>query len=303
VSEPIDAGDEGDPPEPDGGVVPIADGGDAGVVADAGADDGPPDGGADAGADGGADAGTGTTGIAAGDELRATTDVNLRAGPGTSYGVILVIPSTGVSKALAAEDGGWVQVDYAARSGYTASRYEQVVPAGSGADLGSTFISRGTQSVGFNYWWGGGAWSSNAAIAPGGSCTGTCPSCTHTGSYGSDCSGMVAKAWIVPASNWSYSTNSHPFTTLNFYNDTTDWQGIDRGSLAKGDAMVYRDSSSGHVFLFESGDPWGTLLAIECKGCAAGCVRDYRTATTAYKAIRRNAVVTTQMVPRDAPPE
>jgi hypothetical protein len=297
----MDAGDDGDPG--DAGVVSIPD-----ASTDAGAYDGPPDAGADAGDDAGQDAGTDqdggqdagvVTGIVAGDELRATTDVNLRSGPGTSNAVILVIPNTGVSKALAAESGGWVQVDYAARTGYAASRYQEVVPAGSGADLGSTFIARGSQSVGFNYWWGGGAWSSDATAAPGGTCTGTCPSCTHTGTLGSDCSGMVAKAWIVPASNWDYSVDTHPYTTYNFYNDTTDWQAIDRGSLAHGDAMVYRIGSSGHVFLFDSGDPWGNILAVECKGCAIGCVHDYRTASTDYKAIRRNAVVTTQMAPND----
>ena len=102
---------------------------------------------------------------------------------------------------------------------------------------------------------------------------------------------MVAKAWLVPNANWSFSSDSHPYSTYNFYNDTTSWKPIARDSLLRGDAMVYRDGSSGHVFLYESGDPWGSMLAIECKGCAIGCVRDYRTAATIYKAIRRDAVV------------
>src|ERR1041384_3206616 len=179
LSEPMDAGDDGDPDPGDAGLS---------LPPDSGVDDSQPDAGADADAGGdaggGAGGGGGFTGILAGDELRATTDVTLRTGPATTYPVILVIPKTGVSKALAAESGGWVQADYAARTGYTSARYEQVVPAGSGADLGSTFIARGMQSVGFNYWWGDGAWTSNSTDAPGGTCTGTCPSCTHTGSDG-----------------------------------------------------------------------------------------------------------------------
>jgi hypothetical protein len=183
-------------------------------------------------------------------------------------------------------------VVYAAREGYTAAHYQQVVPPGSGADLGSTFIARGKQSVGFDYWWGHGAWTTDATAAPGGTCAGSCPNCTHTGTLGADCSGMVAKAWLVPAANWSYSTDAHPYSTYNFFNETTSWKPIVRDNLARGDAMVYRENSAGHVFLYESGDPWGSMLAIECKGCAIGCVRDYRTAGTIYKAIRRDAVVT-----------
>ena len=28
-----------------------------------------------------------------------------------------------------------------------------------------------------------------------GSCSGSCPSCSHSGKYGADCSGLIAKAW------------------------------------------------------------------------------------------------------------
>ena len=46
---------------------------------------------------------------------------------------------------------------------------------------------------GFSYFWGGSAWSPGAGDK--GICTPTgangCPSCTHTGSWGADCSGFV----------------------------------------------------------------------------------------------------------------
>src|SRR4051812_37480688 len=150
--EPMDAGDDGDPdPLPDAGLIPdsgtLPDG-DGGT--DAGVDE-PPDGGTDAGTDGGV-----VTGIHLGDEVSATADVNLRTGPGTTNAIVLVIPHTGVSKATSNEEAGWVKVVYAAREGWTSARYQQIVPAGSGADLGSTFIARGKMAVGFNYWWGHG---------------------------------------------------------------------------------------------------------------------------------------------------
>jgi hypothetical protein len=299
--------DDGDPPGADGGT----DGGsgalDGGVDSgpegpdagndggsDAGIDAGPdagPDAGLDAGPDGGSDAGSGDGGVAVGSVWRATTDVNLRTGPATTYGVVLVIPATGLSQALSADvSGGFLHLSYAGREGYSSARYQEPAPVGSSADLGSTFVARAKAAVGFSYWWGHGTWSTDPA-ADKGSCSGNCPSCTHAGPSGADCSGMVAKAWLVPPSNWSFGADAHPYSTDNFYNDTTWWAPIDRASAARGDAMVYRIGGSGHVFLYESGDPWGSLVAVECKGCAAGCVRDTRTASTDYKAIRRSANV------------
>jgi hypothetical protein len=238
---------------------------------------------------GGEDAGPSADGgILAGAELRATADADLRTGPAASSGVVLVIPRTGISTALQNESGGWVKAAYAAREGWTLAGYQQVVPAGSGADNASTWVARAKMSVGFSYWWGHGRWTTEAGAAPG-SCSGGCPSCTHTGGFGADCSGMVAKAWLVPSGNWSFSSDSHPYSTLSFYTDETHWKAIPRAEIARGDAMVYRENDAGHVFIYEGGDPWGSHLAIECKGCASGCVRGYRTSGTLYKAIRRNA--------------
>src|SRR5260221_4094684 len=78
-SEPMDAGDDGDPSPSDGGLPP--DSGplpDPDAGSDAGVDAPPDDGGTDAGTDGGV-----VTGIRIGDEVTATADVNLRTGPGT----------------------------------------------------------------------------------------------------------------------------------------------------------------------------------------------------------------------------
>src|SRR5262249_27450497 len=49
-------------------------------------------------------------------------------------------------------------------------------------------------SVGYTYWWGHAMLGGTQA----GTCTGSCPSCTHTGPDGADCSGFVGKAWMLP---------------------------------------------------------------------------------------------------------
>src|SRR5262249_39357532 len=49
----------------------------------------------------------------------------------------------------------------------------------------------------YSYWWGHGRWRTDGKYQ--GSCSGSCPSCTHYGSYGADCSGFVAKTWQVPS--------------------------------------------------------------------------------------------------------
>jgi MYXO-CTERM domain-containing protein len=156
------------------------------------------------------------------------------------------------------------------------------------ANTRDQIIARGKGVVGFSYWWGHGRWSTTAGT-PKGSCSGGCPGCSHYGSYGADCSGFVAKAWQVPSAI-SVTTDAHPYSTYNFYYESQHWSSISRGSTKKADSMVYRTSSGGHIFLFESGDPWGWMTAIECKGCSYGCVRGGRSATSAYVTRRRDNI-------------
>jgi hypothetical protein len=110
--------------------------------------------------------------------------------------------------------------------------------------------------------------------------------------YGADCSGFVAKAWMVPGSNSTLSSDSHPYSTGDFRNTTGggQWSRVDRGSVHRGDALVYNDGSAGHVFLYESADPWGSMWAYEAPGCASGGGRirhGLRTASSAFVGIRR----------------
>jgi cell wall-associated NlpC family hydrolase len=148
-------------------------------------------------------------------------------------------------------------------------------------------FARASAAVGFSYYWGGGAWQAGGATSSNkGSCSGSCPSCSHSGKYGADCSGLVAKAWQYGAEN--LETNSHQYATSSFVSDLSGhWSTVTRAALKKGDALVYNSGSAGHIVLYEKGDGWGTPTVIECRGCAYGCVHDARTFSSTYHAIRR----------------
>lgn len=147
-------------------------------------------------------------------------------------------------------------------------------------------MERAGYGVGYSYWWGHGCWRTDGQSL--GSCSGSCPSCTHSGSYGADCSGYVAKAWQVPNAI-ALTQDAHPYSTYNFRWETTWWNQVAWGSAQLADAFVYRNSENtgGHIILYESGDPWGSIWSLEAKGCSYGIVRNLKQLTTAYVAIRR----------------
>jgi uncharacterized protein YraI len=152
-------------------------------------------------------------------------------------------------------------------------------------------VTRAKGGVGFSYWWGHGRWIPNGATSSAiGACTGNCPSCTHSGTNGADCSGYVAKIWSVPSSNANVQVDSHPYSTATFVGSNSQWGTVSRGSLLKGDALVYNTNGAGHIFLYESGDGWGSMWAYEAKGCSYGIVHNLRTAGTAFKGIRKTGL-------------
>ncbi|RJS27375.1 hypothetical protein DRW03_03130 [Corallococcus sp. H22C18031201] len=221
--------------------------------------------------------------VTPGSNLQTTTGLNLRSGPATTYGILLTMPDAAI--ATEAGDGcpssGWYKVTYSGVTGWASGTYLNQVSGSS--TVRDAAVARATGAMGFSYWWGHGAWKPGQAA---GSCAGDCPSCTHTGSYGADCSGFLAKVWVVPSTNSTMSTDSHPYSTVSFNSDTTQWSTIARESLLTADALVYNIDGAGHIFLYESGDGWGNMWAYECKGCAYGCVHNLRTANTTYHAIR-----------------
>lgn len=239
--------------------------------------------------------------VAVGSTLKATTGVNLRKGPSTSDAILHVVPSGATVTAVAsAPKNGFYQVKHNGVTGWSYGLYYNLVsspssspsptPAPSGGSSArDQAVTRAKQGVGFSYWWGHGRWlASGATSSTAGTCSGSCPSCSHGGSYGADCSGYVGKIWQVPSSNTSLSTDSHPYSTGNFVSDTSQWSTVARGSVKKADAMVYNSGGAGHIFLYESGDGWGSMWAYEAKGCSYGIVHNLRTASSSYHAIRRS---------------
>ena len=149
-------------------------------------------------------------------------------------------------------------------------------------------ISLAKSAMKYSYWWGHGRWRTDGTDH--GSCSGGCPSCTHSGHHGSDCSGLAAKVWQVP-NPISVDSDAHPYSTSDFRYGTDHWTKVSRSELKKGDALVHNENGSGHVYIYESGDGWGSHWAYECKGCAYGCVHDLRTGSSAYVGIRRTMII------------
>ena len=236
--------------------------------------------------------------VAVGSTLKATTNVNLRSGPSTSDGIYHVVPTGAlVTVVSSSPKNGFYNVKHNGVTGWSYGLYYNLASApstspapssGGGGSARDQAVARAKEGVGFSYWWGHGRWlSSGPTSSTAGTCSGSCPSCSHGGSYGADCSGYVAKIWQVPNSNSTLGNDAHPYSTASFVSDTSQWSTVSRGSVKQGDALVYNSGGAGHIFLYDAGDGWGSMWAYEAKGCSYGIVHDLRTASSAYHAIRR----------------
>jgi cell wall-associated NlpC family hydrolase len=252
------------------------------------------------------DAGSlGSAALAPGGMARTTaSSLNLRDGVGTGANILAAMPCGTALSVLAGPSttpvAGWwnVRWDAMTKSGWASGTYLVADAAFTAAMCGGGTVSdggtvvpddifaRAKLAVGYSYYWGHGSWRADATLL--GSCSGSCPSCSHSGQYGADCSGFVAKAWQVPSAS-PIDLDAHPFSTANFYNEQVYWKQVPRSSLQPADALVRRDATSGHIALFESGsDPFGAVWLYEARGCATGVVHDLRTVDSTYIAIRRN---------------
>lgn len=239
-----------------------------------------------------------------GGKARVTaTALNLRSGAGTSNSILLTMPCGSLVSVVGGPQTGWWNVTYSGTTGWASGTYlvpeaafDASVCAGATGDAGAPetgpttaavadILARAKSGVGYSYYWGHGSWGTDGKNA--GSCSGSCPSCTHSGAYGADCSGYVAKCWQIPSPS-PITTDLHPYSTYNFFNDTTHWSKVDRKSVQPMDALVYNANGAGHILLFESGaDPWGSIWTYEARGCSYGIVHNLRTAGSQYIAIRR----------------
>lgn len=143
-------------------------------------------------------------------------------------------------------------------------------------------VQRARTGVGYSYWWGGGCWQADGG-GNHGSCSGNCPSCTHSGTYGADCSGFVFKSWKLNGD--ALSTCYHgPYTADSYRTNETWWTHVSRGNARPADILA----SSTHVVVLESGDPWGTPMIMEARGCSYGIVRNGRSLGSTYVASERD---------------
>jgi len=235
-----------------------------------------------------------------GSTLQTTVNLNLRSGVGTSYSVLTTIPSgANVTTVQADPSSGWYNIKYNGTVGWSSGTYLVFVssPSTGGGGGGTTssprdeLITKAKSGVGFSYWWGHGRWvPGGLSSSTRGTCTGNCPNCSHGGSYGADCSGFVGKVWSVPSSNSDPTSDSHPYSTASFNGSSSQWKTVTRANALAGDALVYNNGSSGHIFIYESGDAWGSMWAYEAKGCSYGIIHDLRTATSSYKVIRKSSL-------------
>jgi hypothetical protein len=236
------------------------------------------------------------TTLKAGDRARVCTSTNdglrQRSGPGTGYASLRVMPE-GTTVTIVDGSGLWYKNNWGGRIGWSHGNYlcKVSAPTNTGANLnaplsrtGAISISKAT--VGFSYWWGGARFAAGGGH---GSCYGSCPSCSHSGSYGADCSGLIGKVWRLPEA-MPMTSNKHPFSTYHFYNQTNHWNRLARGSMQKADALVYNSGGSGHIVVYESGNRWGSMWTYEARGCSYGVVHNLRTAGSAYRAIHRTGI-------------
>ncbi len=177
---------------------------------------------------------------------------------------------------------GYYNIRVGSKVGWAAGAYMKAVSVPNTSDEHAT--ARAYSAVGFSYYWGGEQW--NPTTESWGSCTGSCPDCDHSGSWGADCSGLITKAWKVGSSCSALTDSCSSRPTAAGFRVTDPngkWKNISRDSIAEGDVMA----STTHVVYYLSGDAWNTPTVIECKGCADGCVKNARSFSSTYRTSRR----------------
>jgi hypothetical protein len=157
-----------------------------------------------------------------------------------------------------------------------------------------SILCRGTSAEGFSYWWGGECWC-EAGCSPDltgcgpGACTPDsgstgCPDCTHSGTYGADCSGFVSKAWQVPDPVALDACGADRYVAADFTADHEYWDVVSMSALQPGDAVA----SASHVILvIGETDAYGENEVVEAKGCSYGIVRHSRTFGAGFSGARR----------------
>jgi uncharacterized protein YgiM (DUF1202 family) len=95
-----------------------------------------------------------TGSVAVGTTLVATTNVNLRTGPSTSYSILHVVPQGSQVTVVASEpQNGFYKVKHNGTTGWSSGQYyNKVATSGTGSAARDAAISRAKSGVGFSYW-------------------------------------------------------------------------------------------------------------------------------------------------------
>jgi len=233
--------------------------------------------------------------VSANSQLRVDANVNLREAPSADARISMILPveaTVSVTDRTTPENGYYF-VSYLGRSGWAYGAYlvPSIVKLGTSTAAltdaqRDNILDRANLSMGYSYWWGHGRFGCSVGL---GNCSGSgCPdNCTHSGEGGADCSGMVAKAWAVPASAPGTCTDGHPYSSTYFATTSLHWHNIDRSNVMRADAFVLKEG--GHIMIRGIGESsTGLPKILECKGCQYGCLKSFRSVSTDFKAIRRN---------------
>lgn len=227
-------------------------------------------------------------------QLSAEANVNLREAASADSRLIMVIPQ-GATVAVTERttpENGYYRVTYFGRTGWAYGAHMALSVGSLSAALTDAqrdnIMGRAQQAVGYSYWWGHGRFGCDLAKGdcnPNAGSTG-CPDCSHSGAAGADCSGMVAKAWAVPASAPGICVDGHPYSSTYFATTELHWNNIAESNIMRADAYVL--IGGGHIMIKATG--WaadGRPDIIECAGCNSGCIHHYR-GVSGYKALRRH---------------
>jgi cell wall-associated NlpC family hydrolase len=232
-------------------------------------------------------------------QMQVTGDLNLRSSPQIlPDNVVGQLPrGTIVTLKSPTPTNGFYNVDVPSqsKSGWCSGKYLIDAPGSTPSVPGSAdgpptpdnALARAKLAMGYSYYWGGGAWTKDG-VKPEtkGSCSGNCPSCSHKGKFGADCSGFVAKVWQYGAV--PLEEDDHPFSTADFVAAKSGyWKIIDRGEAKLADSAVYREGGGGHIVMYEKGDAWNSPYVYECTGCDTGCIYGVKKLAAKYKMIRR----------------
>lgn len=220
-------------------------------------------------------------------QLDVAANTHLREAPSTDARVVMILPQgatvTVVERNL--PENGYYRVEYFGRTGWAYGGLMALSIGTASSALTETqkdnILERARRSTGYSYWWGHGRFGCSLA-------KGNCSGGSHSGSAGADCSGMVAKAWAVPASAPGTCVDGHPYSSTTFATTEIHWNNILRANIERADAFVTR--GGGHIMIRAAGSSsTGLPDIIECANCDKGCVHHYRSVSSdEYKVIRRH---------------